>query len=311
MPSDLTVAASDGASLSVRVEQEGERAAGRETRLASAPPIVLLHGLTATRRYVVMGSRLLERSGATVVSYDARGHGESTPAPARSTPAPGESAAAGAGSAGEDAYGYRRLTLDLVAVLDALAIERAVLAGASMGAHTIARLALERPERVAALALITPAYDADRHRAGGEDAFAGWDALAAGLRGGGVEGFVAAYDFSPLPPAWRATVEEVVRQRLAAHAHPDAVADALEAVPRSRPFEQMAELARIAAPTVVVGDRDEADPGHPLAVAERYAELIPQARLVVEQPGASPLAWQGGQLSRALADLAASVAHPD
>src|SRR5688500_19192284 len=45
-------------------------------------PVVLLHGLTATRRYVVMGSRALERSGHRVVAYDARGHGRSAPAPA-------------------------------------------------------------------------------------------------------------------------------------------------------------------------------------------------------------------------------------
>ena len=44
-------------------------------------PIVLAHGLTATRRYVVHGSRLLERSGYRVVSYDARGHGDPSPAP--------------------------------------------------------------------------------------------------------------------------------------------------------------------------------------------------------------------------------------
>ena len=35
-------------------------------------PVVLLHGLTATRRYVVMGSRVLERSGHRVVAYDAK-----------------------------------------------------------------------------------------------------------------------------------------------------------------------------------------------------------------------------------------------
>jgi uncharacterized protein len=40
-------------------------------------PVVLLHGLTATHRYVVMGSRALERSGHRVVAYDARGHGRS------------------------------------------------------------------------------------------------------------------------------------------------------------------------------------------------------------------------------------------
>jgi pimeloyl-ACP methyl ester carboxylesterase len=63
-------------------------------------PIVLLHGLTATRRYVVMGSRALERSGHRVVAYDARGHGASAPAPE-----PG-------------AYGYDELAADLAAVRD-------------------------------------------------------------------------------------------------------------------------------------------------------------------------------------------------
>jgi pimeloyl-ACP methyl ester carboxylesterase len=43
-------------------------------------PVVLLHGLTATHRYVVMGSRSLERSGHRVIAYDARGHGRSDPA---------------------------------------------------------------------------------------------------------------------------------------------------------------------------------------------------------------------------------------
>lgn len=254
----------------------------------AGPPIVLLHGLTATRRYVVMGSRLLERSGLRVIAYDTRGHGRSTPAPDRG------------------AYGYERLARDLLCVLDALDVERATLAGASMGAHTIARLALDHPERVAAVGLITPSYDPAADMTN-PDAFAGWDALAQGLREGGVEGFLAAYDFSSVPDAWRATVETVVRQRLSAHDHPEAVADALEAVPRSRPFARIEELAGIAAPTIVVASRDEADPGHPLAVGERYAQAIPGARLLVEEQGRSPLAWQGGRLSRALLDLVHSM----
>jgi len=45
------------------------------------PPIVLLHGLTANHRYVVMGSRKLERSGYRVVTYDARGQVASPAAP--------------------------------------------------------------------------------------------------------------------------------------------------------------------------------------------------------------------------------------
>jgi len=261
-----------------RVELAGEQA-------GSGSPVVLLHGLTATRRYVVMGSRLLERSGRRVIAYDARGHGHSAPA----------------GDA--DSYGYERLARDLLAVMDSLDIERATLAGASMGAQTIIRFALEHPERVAALGLITPAYDPGTHMIGGEDEFAAWDALARGLRLDGVEGFLAAYDFTPVPDAWRATVEKVVQQRLSAHDHPEAVADALAVVPRSRPFERFEELAAIEAPTVVIASRDEADPGHPLEVGERYAQTIPGASLLVEEPGQSPLAWQGGRVSRALLEL--------
>jgi pimeloyl-ACP methyl ester carboxylesterase len=269
---ESVVAARDGTPLAVLEAGEGA-------------PIVLLHGLTATHRYVVMGSRLLERSGRRVVSYDARGHGRSGPAP---TP---------------DAYGYDLLSEDLASVLDALEIERATLAGASMGAHTIARFALAHPERVAAIALITPAFDPD---APGD--YEGWDALARGLREGGVDGFVAAYDLASLPERWRETVRTVLHQRLSAHEHPGAVADALEAVPRSRPFEAMQELSHISVPALVIPSRDESDPGHPLALGERYAQAIPGARLLLEQPGASPIAWGGGQLSRALLELSDGVA---
>ena len=64
------------------------------------------------------------------------------------------------------------------------------------------------------------------------------------------------------------------------------------------------ELAALDLPVTVVASRDEADPGHPYAVGERYAETIPGAQLVSEEPGKSPLAWQGGQLSRVIAETA-------
>jgi pimeloyl-ACP methyl ester carboxylesterase len=264
---------------------------GRGVRLVGeqrgeGAPIVLLHGLTATRRYVVMGSRVLERSGFRTIAYDARGHGHSSPAPAPS------------------AYTYELLASDLRAVLDELEIHRAVLAGASMGAQTALRFTLDHPERVLALGLITPAFDPEAPA--GPDAYAGWDALAQGLRQGGVEGFVDAYDLESIPDRFKETVVTVLHQRLSAHDHPLAVADALEAVPRSRPFDGWRELESIAAPTLVIASRDEADPSHPLAVAEHYAAAISGARLVVEDPGPptrSPIAWQGGQLSRVLAEL--------
>lgn len=249
---------------------------------------MLLHGLTATRCYVLMGSRLLERSGFYVVAFDARGHGASSPAP------------------DAHAYRYAQLAADLLAVLEELGIERAILVGASMGAHTALRFALEHPARVLALCLITPAFDPEQRELAAS--LTRWDALAHGLREGGVEGFVRAYDLATVPDAWRATVAKVLRQRLAAHEHPLAVADALEAVPRSRPFESWDDVQLLGMPALVVGSRDDADAGHPLALARRYAASMPSAQLAVEEQDRSPLAWQGGALSRLLIELVGRVA---
>jgi pimeloyl-ACP methyl ester carboxylesterase len=254
------------------------------TEAGEGTPVVLLHGLTATNRYVVMGSKALERAGHRVIAYDARAHGQSDPAP------------------DPQAYRYENLRDDLVRVMDERGIERAVLAGASMGAHTILRLALEQPERAAALVIITPAYDPDEF--GDSDSLARWDALSEGLRTGGVEGFVEAYGDPGVPEQWRETVFRVIRQRLAAHEHPEALADALKATPRSRPFPSVESLGAIEVPTVVVADRDDADPGHPLAIGEAYARTIPNAELVVEEEGKSPIAWQGSQLSKIIAEVA-------
>ena len=266
-------------------ESHGDRVRLVAEEAGDGIAVVLLHGLTATRRYVVMGSRSLERSGHRVIAYDARGHGGSSPAPSA------------------DAYGYEHLAADLAAVLDDRGLTTAVLVGASMGAHTVLRYALTAPERVAGLVVVTPSFDP---RAGTDrGALARWDALATGLRDGGVEGFVAAYGSPAVPPQWRETIVRVLRQRLSAHRHPEAVADALQAVPRSRPFERLDALTAIEAPTAVVASRDEVDPDHPRAVAEAYAQHIGPARLVTEEHGESPLAWQGGRLSKVIADVAA------
>jgi pimeloyl-ACP methyl ester carboxylesterase len=242
-------------------------------------PVVLLHGLTATRRYVVMGSKALERAGHRVVLYDARAHGQSE---------------------GGDDYTYDRLAADLLAVLDDRGLEQATLAGASMGAHTITRFALTHPDRVAGLVIMTPAYSPER-----DPGLERWDRLANGLRTGGVDGFVEAYGTPNVPEKWHDTILRVLHQRLSAHAHPDALADALSAVPRSRPFERWDDLQAIEAPTIVVASRDEVDPEHPYAVGARYAEAIPNAKLLSEDEGDSPLAWQGAQVSKVIAELAA------
>lgn len=260
------------------VSSQGLTLAGEST--GEGPPVVLCHGLTATRRYVLHGSRALPRAGYRTVAYDARGHGKSEPAP------PG------------DGYGYERLAADLRAVIDQLAPgRRCVLAGHSMGAHTLAAFALADPDAVAALVIIGPAYDGSEITAA-EAAY--WDALADGLERDGVGGFLAAYD-PGLEGPWRETVLRITRDRLSRHRHPQAVAQALREVPRSRPFADLGTLERLAVPALVVASHDEADPGHPYAVAQAWAERLPSATLISEEPGASPLAWQGGKLSREIA----------
>jgi pimeloyl-ACP methyl ester carboxylesterase len=243
--------------------------------------LVCLHGLTATRRYVLQGSRMLARSGWRTFAYDARGHGASFPPP---DPA---------------AYEYDDLVADLAAVLDELGLERAVLAGSSMGAATAMAFALARPERVEALVQITPAFDGDAQM----DRLEGWDARADALERGDIDGFVALTGADRLPESVREPAVIAVRQRLERHEHPAAVADALRVVPRSRAFDGLDLLDGLDVPTLVVGSRDDTDPEHPLAVAEEYARRLPRGELVVEDPGAAPLAWQGARLSRAIASF--------
>lgn len=241
-------------------------------------PLVLLHGLTATRRYVLQGSRLLERAGFRLVSYDARAHGESDPG---------------------HGYEYPDLASDLVSVLDSQGVESAVLVGHSMGAATAVRVALEQPERVRALVQITPAYPGEPYL---DDAsLAYWDRLAAGLESDGADGFMRAFE-PPKDPQWRDAVVEFTRQRIERHLHPEALAQAVRAVPRSAAFDGIERLEEIDAPALVVGSGDDADPTHPLAVAQEYARRLPRAELVTDEPGKPPLAWQGAQLSRAIAD---------
>jgi pimeloyl-ACP methyl ester carboxylesterase len=266
----------------------GERPAIRGETAGEGPPIVLCHGITATRRYVVHGSRALERAGRTVISYDARAHGESDPAP------------------DVQGYGYPELVGDLEAVVAATIGEgRFVLAGHSMGAHTAVAYALRHLERLAGLVVVGPVYMGEIPA----ETLAYWDGLAAALERGGVDGFVDYIDHEQdIDPAWRDSVLRFTRERMLQHLHPEALVDALRVVPRSRPFEALAELESLQLPSLVVASHDAADPGHPRHVAETYAEHLPRARLTGEAEGESPLAWQGGRLSREIATFCAEVA---
>jgi pimeloyl-ACP methyl ester carboxylesterase len=253
------------------------------------PPIVLCHGITATRRYVLHGSRALERAGHRVIGFDARGHGESDPAPE------------GQG------YGYPEMVGDLERVISEQVGEGPVtLVGHSMGAHTALAYALAGPARVAALVVVGPVYEGEiRPRS-----LRYWEALADALEEGGVDGFVDFIDREgEIDPRWRSSVLRFTRERMMRHRRLDAIVQALREVPPSRPFGAIEELESLDLPALVVASDDAADPGHPYEVAAAYAERLPRGRLIAEQKGESPLAWQGGRLSREIAAFCAEPAE--
>jgi pimeloyl-ACP methyl ester carboxylesterase len=104
----------------------------------TGPPVVLLHGLT-------MSSRTMERLAASlhdhrVLLLDLHGHGKST------TPRQ------------PDRYLVSEFADDVVALLDHLEIEAAVIGGLSLGANVSYEVALRHPERVRALVLEMPVF---------------------------------------------------------------------------------------------------------------------------------------------------------
>jgi 3-oxoadipate enol-lactonase len=243
------------------------------------PPVVLLHGLSATRRNVVQGSRHLIKRGYRVIAYDARGHGASSPAPS---------------------YEYSDLVDDLAAVLAELELESAALVGSSMGAATAMAFTLAHPRRVPALVQITPAYTGYARTAdvGAET----WEELASALERG-IEAFVDVAEPEGIPDEWREIARDATRQRMERHRHPEAVAQALREVPRSVAWKGLEPLEHLDVPVLIVGSRDEIDGAHPLGVAQEYERKLPHGTLIVEDKGKSPLAWQGARLSHVIGEF--------
>jgi pimeloyl-ACP methyl ester carboxylesterase len=258
-------------SITLAGEQSGE-----------GPPVVLLHGLSATRRNVVQGSSHLIRRGYRLIAYDARGHGQSSPAP---VPA---------------AYEYGDLIGDLEAVLRHFELDRAALVGSSMGAATAMAFAIEHPGRVPALVQITPAYAGQARTTAVDDR--SWARMADALDRG-LDEFVEEAQPEEIPERWREIAREATRQRMERHEYPGAVAAALRVVPHSLAWRGWEPVERLEVPTLVVASRDEADALHPLAVAQEYARRLPHGELAVEDEGQSPLAWQGARLSKVIGDF--------
>jgi pimeloyl-ACP methyl ester carboxylesterase len=105
---------------------------------AESPPVLLLHGWAGSRRSYAAALPLLARR-VRVIGVDLRGHGDA------------DKPAAG--------YDLPTLAADVVALLDALDLPRAVLVGASSGGYVAQQVAISAPDRVTGLVLAGAPHD--------------------------------------------------------------------------------------------------------------------------------------------------------
>jgi 3-oxoadipate enol-lactonase len=183
--------------------------------------------------------------------------------------------ARGLGARGHtEAYMLEHTVDDALALLDHLAVERAVLCGVSMGGYAALRLAQRAPERVRGLLL------ADTQAAADSDAakLARADGLRA-LTRDGLSAFADAQLSRQLSPHTRAEAPALVAElrALILHASAAGVASALVAI--ATRTDLTAHLPQIRVPTRVVVGRD--DVITPPALAEAMASAIPGATLTV------------------------------
>jgi pimeloyl-ACP methyl ester carboxylesterase len=159
---------------------------------------------------------------------------------------------------------------DLAALLDALAIDRAHVVGASYGGQVALEFAATHPTRVASLVLLAAALpDSDPTSAKQEFCDAEEQAIEEGRIDDAVELNVALWAGTSTP-ATQALVRDM--QRLAFDLQLDE-----DAEPQDLDPPLSARLGTIDVPaTIAVGDRDLADAD---AVAQRLAGELPQATL--------------------------------
>lgn len=177
---------------------------------------------------------------------------------------------AGAGGASLDDHAN-----DVIALMDELRIDRAAIAGVSMGGYIAFRIASRFPERVAALLLIDTRAEGDSPDAREKRAAARQKVEAEGTAGLVDEMFPKMLT----EQTRRNPQDERVRAvlRMMTRATPEGVAQALRAL-AERP-DSIDMLPSIVVPVLIVVGSDDALT--PPADARRMSEAIPGAQLVV------------------------------
>jgi 3-oxoadipate enol-lactonase len=225
------------------------------------PAIVWLHGLMgsiARQRQVNEGIDGLERRGFRLISYDARGHGES-------------------GFTEDEAdYSWAAHAEVLAALLQHLGIERTLLGGGSMGAGVSLTFALDHPGRVDKLVLVAPPPFADTF----EPAKQLFNGFATLIEAQGIEKAVEVAmqlpQFAELKDTQPEEYEQIREWLLSQR--PRAVVPAIRGLLNGPPLPED-RFSEIKAPALIVAHPD--DPIHPQSSAERLHADIAGSRLIV------------------------------
>ncbi len=253
-------------------------------------PLVLLHGFPLDR--TVWDEQLPALAGTRVVRIDLRGCGESQPSDG---PALMEALAA-----------------DVAGVLDALGIERAALAGHSIGGYVGLAFFRMYEERVAGLALVAShtaadaAPQADPQAAAVQRALGdGREALAARLeREGTMDAAIASYLPRYLAPAAYRQRPELVERTRALMAHQDAAgcAHLIRGMALRVAGDDL--LGDVRVPALVIAGAQDAYLS-PATLRATAAALPDAAYVELEGVGHLPQLEAPRRTARALADFAA------
>jgi pimeloyl-ACP methyl ester carboxylesterase len=211
-------------------------------------PVVLLHGGEGSLRQYDLFRPLLG-PGIKAIAYDQRGVGGSED--------------------GSDPYTIATLAQDCAGLIEALGHERAHLVGASLGGAIAMNVALDHPERVASLTLISTPPGLGDQAAVAERVLA----MSPPERARFMLDAVISPDGQRRDPALVEQVRSVLQGPVMSSARQAAI----------RTHDCTERLAEIAAPTLVINGTD--DPLVPVATAELIAKRIPGAALKLIEGG--------------------------
>jgi pimeloyl-ACP methyl ester carboxylesterase len=242
-------------------------------------PFVFQHGLGGDTEQTFGLFR--PPAGFRLLTLDCRGHGETRPLGDRAK------------------IGIAAFADDLLAWLDHLHIDRAVVGGISMGAAVALNFALRYPARLLGLVLSRPAW---LHRPRPEN-----------VR---LFGHVARLIREHGPAKGRELFQQSEDYRELSHDSPDNAAGLLaqfdhpraaetvvklERIPNDTPNRDAAELRSIAAPTLVLANRQ--DVIHPFAYGEALAQDIPGAEFHELTPKSVSKERHGEDVQRFVGDF--------